>query len=45
MEEVKKKKTVKIDRIDPKTGKTIDDDTFIKESLAKIDPLKAKEET
>lgn len=42
--EVKEKKTVKTERIDPKTGKVIDDDTFIRESLAKLDPIKAKKE-
>jgi len=44
IKEIAEKKTIKIERIDPKTGKILDDDTFIKESLTKIDPVKAKQE-
>jgi hypothetical protein len=44
LSEIKEKITVKVERIDPKTGKIIDNDAFIRESLAKMDPEKAKQE-
>ena len=44
MEDIKEKKFVKVERLDPKTGKMVEDDTFIRESLAKLDPEKAKQE-